>query len=137
MKNIRNYFYEKELEQNKHLFKSAELLEVKLAGGVSFDYDDTLSTERGKTIAKQLLGKGVDLHIITRRQESDLGPVIKVGEELGINRNKIHATNGKLKWELIKRLGITKHYDNNPKELEAITKNLPNVKVVQFSLEEY
>ena len=137
MIDIKKFLYQKELERNQTLFSSVEQLEIKLSGGVSMDYDDTLSTNRGKKIAQQLISKGVDLHIITRRQETAGDAVYKTAEELSIPRNKVHFTNGKLKWETIKRLGITKHYDNNSKELDAIKKNLPNVKTVQFSLEEY
>ena len=126
-----------EAEYNFKLSRSVEQLHIKLAGPVSMDYDDTLSTDRGKEIAKQLISKGVDLHIITRRQETAGDAVYKTAKELSIPRNKVHFTNGKLKWETIKRLGITKHYDNNKNEIEAIKKNLPNVKTVQFSLEEY
>ena len=136
MVDLRKFFYQKELEQNQILFSSAEQLVVKLSGAVSMDYDDTLSTDRGKKIAKQLISKGVDLHIITRRQETAGDAVYKTAEELSIPRNKVHFTNGKLKWETIKRLGISKHYDNNPDELKAIKENLPNVKTVQFSLEQ-
>ena len=99
---------------------------------VSMDYDDTLSTDKGKELAARLIKEGVDLHIVTRRQESALAPVIKAAEALGISKDKVHATNGKLKWETIKRLGIVKHYDNNPDELKAIKENLPNVKTEQF-----
>jgi hypothetical protein len=99
---------------------------------ISIDYDDTLSTDRGKELAKRLLSEGNDLSIVTRRQESDLGPVLKVADELGIAQNKVHATNGKLKWETIKRLGIQRHIDNNPDEIKAIKENLPNVNAEQF-----
>jgi hypothetical protein len=99
---------------------------------ISIDYDDTLSTDRGKELAKRLLAEGKDLSIVTRRQESDLGPVKAVAKELGIAENKVHATNGKLKWETIKRLGINKHIDNNPDELKAIKDNLPDVATQKF-----
>ena len=99
---------------------------------VSIDYDDTLSTDRGKELAKRLISEGINLYIVTRRQETDLGPVLKVADELGISKDKVHATNGKLKWETIKRLGILKHIDNNPDELKAIKENLPDVKTQQF-----
>jgi len=99
---------------------------------VSMDYDDTLSTDRGVELAKRLLSEGKDLSIITRRQENDLGPVYKVAEGLGIQRNKVHATNGKLKWETIKRLGIQTHYDNNPNEIKAIQDNLQGVRGIKF-----
>jgi hypothetical protein len=100
---------------------------------VSIDFDDTLETPEGQQLAKDLLDEGIDLHIITRRQETDSKEVYKVAEELGIPKEKIHFTNGKLKWETIKRLGITKHIDNNSNELQAIKENLPNVAVVKFA----
>lgn len=113
--------------------KNLGLRTEKFAGEkISIDYDDTLSTDRGKTLAKRLLSEGKDLHIVTRRQESDLGPVYKVAEDLGIPKDKVHATNGKLKWETIKRLGITKHIDNNENELKAIKDNLPDVQTEKF-----
>ena len=99
---------------------------------VSMDYDDTLSTDRGKELAKKLIKEGQDVSIITRRQADQLDEVYKVADELGIPHDKVHATNGKLKWETIKKLGIEKHIDNNEKELEAIDKNVPGVKTEQF-----
>lgn len=99
---------------------------------VSMDYDDTLSTDRGKELAKKLLKEGQDVSIITRRQSDQLQEVYKTAEELGIPRDKVHATNGKLKWETIKKLGIEKHIDNNEKELQAINENVPGVKTEQF-----
>jgi hypothetical protein len=99
---------------------------------VSIDYDNTLSTDKGKELAKRLLAEGKDLSIVTRRQESDLGPVKAVAKELGIPESKVHATNGKLKWETIKKLGINKHIDNNSNELKAIKENLPHVETEQF-----
>ena len=106
-----------------------------VAQKVSIDYDDTLSTDRGKELAKRLLKEGKDVSIITRRQSDQLDEVKKVADELGISRDKVHATDGKLKWETIKKLGIEKHIDNNSKELEAIAKNLPNVETEKFDYE--
>jgi hypothetical protein len=99
---------------------------------VSIDYDDTLSTEKGKLLARRLLNEGKDLHIVTRRQESASGPVYNVADQLGIPHSKVHFTNGKLKWETIQRLGISKHIDNNPDELKAIKEHLPYVQTEQF-----
>jgi hypothetical protein len=106
-----------------------------VAQKVSIDYDDTLSTDRGKELAKRLLKEGKDVSIITRRQSDQLDAVRKVADELGIPQDKVHATDGKLKWETIKKLGIEKHIDNNSKELEAIAKNLPNVETEKFDYE--
>jgi len=93
------------------------------ANKVSFDFDDTLSTKRGQTLAKRLITQGKDVYIITRRQESASAEVYKVADELGINHSKVHFTNGKMKWETVKRLGIDIHYDNNQHELDLIDKN--------------
>jgi len=99
---------------------------------VSIDFDDTLSTSRGKELAQKLIKEGVNLHIVTARQQSQSEQVYKVADELGIPHSKVHFTEGKLKWETIKRLGIVKHIDNNPKEIAAIKENLPNVTAEQF-----
>ena len=102
---------------------------------VSMDYDETLSTDRGKELAKKMLKEGQDVSIITRRQSDQMDAVYNTAKELGIPRDKVHATNGKLKWETIKKLGIEKHIDNNEKELQAINENLPNVKTQKFKLD--
>ena len=99
---------------------------------ISMDYDDTLSTQKGKDLAKSLIAAGNDLSIITRRHKNDLQPVLKVAKDLGIPSNKVHATDGKLKWELIKKLGIQKHIDNNPDEIKAIKDNVKGVDAVKF-----
>ena len=103
-----------------------------IAQKVSIDYDDTLSTDRGKELAKRLLKEGKDVSIITRRQADQMETVYNTAKELGIPRDKVHSTDGKLKWETIKKLGIEKHIDNNEKELEAISKNLPDVETEKF-----
>ena len=99
---------------------------------VSIDYDDTLSTDKGKELAKKLLKEGQDVSIITRRQSDQMETVYNTAKELGIPRDKVHSTNGKLKWETIKKLGIEKHIDNNEKELQAINDNVPDVKTEKF-----
>ena len=103
-----------------------------VAEKVSIDYDDTLSTDRGKELAKKLLEEGKDVSIITRRQADQMDAVYKTADELGIPRDKVHATNGKLKWETIKKLGIERHIDNNADELKAIAENIPDVKGEKF-----
>ena len=99
---------------------------------ISIDFDDTLSTDKGKALAEKLLNEGNNLHIITRRNKSQSAEVYKVADELGIPREDIHFTGGKLKWETIKQLGIKQHIDNNENELKAIKENLPDVKTIKF-----
>lgn len=119
--------------------KATEVWQAILASGeyaadstkVSFDFDDTLETDRGKELAKQKMSEGKTVYIITRRQESASEAVYKVADELGIPHERVYFTNGKMKCETIKRLGIGTHYDNNQQEIDLIDKNT-DTKVVKF-----
>ena len=57
---------------------------------ISIDYDDTLSTERGKELAKELIAGGADLYIISAR--SDKEGMLSVATELGIPASQVYAT---------------------------------------------
>jgi hypothetical protein len=89
---------------------------------ISIDYDDTLSTSRGKDLAKKLIGEGKIVYIISAR--SELTGMLQTAKDLGIAESRVYATgSNKAKVEKIKELGITKHYDNNTdvvKELGSI-----------------
>ena len=92
------------------------------ADKVSIDYDDTLSTSRGKDLAKKLIAEGKTIYIISAR--SELTEMLQTATELGIPESRVYATgSNKAKVEKIKELGISKHYDNNAdvvKELGSI-----------------
>jgi hypothetical protein len=90
---------------------------------VSFDFDDTLETIRGKALAKRKIDEGKDVYIITRRQESASAEVYKVAQDLGILKSRVYFTNGAMKWETVKRLNIGTHYDNNQNEIDLINNN--------------
>jgi hypothetical protein len=89
---------------------------------VSIDYDDTLSTDRGKELAKRLISEGKTVYIISARQDKE--GMLSVASELGIPEGRVYATgSNSAKIEKIKELGIVKHYDNNAdvvKELGSI-----------------
>ena len=91
---------------------------------VSIDYDDTLSTERGKELAKRLINEGDIVYIISAR--NNVEGMLGVAESLGIPKSRVYATgSNKAKVQKIKDLGITKHYDNNEdvvNQLEGIGK---------------
>jgi hypothetical protein len=91
---------------------------------ISIDYDDTLSTDRGKELAKRLIADGEIVYIISAR--NDVDGMLGVAETLGIPKSRVYATgSNKAKVEKIKALGITKHYDNNEdviNQLEGIGK---------------
>lgn len=79
---------------------------------ISFDYDDTLSTERGKTLAKKLIAEGNTIYIISARDSKD--GMLSTASDLGIPESRIYATgSNSAKVQKVKDLGINKHYDNN------------------------
>lgn len=103
--------------------RKLQQIDTKMAGEkVSIDYDDTLSTDRGKQLAKRLISEGKTVYIISARQDKD--GMLSVASELGIPESRVYATgSNSAKIEKIKELGITKHYDNNAdvvKELGSI-----------------
>jgi hypothetical protein len=89
---------------------------------VSFDYDDTLSTARGKELAAKQIADKNTVYIISARH--DVEGMLSTAKELGIPESRVYATgSNKAKVEKIKQLGITKHYDNNAdviKELGSV-----------------
>jgi hypothetical protein len=79
---------------------------------VSFDFDDTLSTERGQQLAIKEINDGSIVYIISAR--NDASGMFEVADKLGIPHSRIYATgSNSAKVEKIKELGIVKHYDNN------------------------
>ena len=90
---------------------------------VSFDFDDTLTQERYQMKAMALKEEGKTVYIVTRRQEEDDKAVYEVADKIGIPHSRVYFTNGKMKWETIKRLGIGTHYDNNDDEIRLIREN--------------
>ena len=96
---------------------------IKMAGEkVSIDYDDTLSTDKGKELAKRLISEGMTVYIISARQDKE--GMLSVASDLGIPASRVYATgSNKAKIEKIKELGISKHYDNNP----DVVKELGNI----------
>lgn len=80
--------------------------------GISFDYDDTLSTERGQKLAAEKIKAGAEVYIISARHDKE--PMMRIAQKLGIPASHVFATgSNKAKVEKVKELGITKHYDNN------------------------
>ena len=79
---------------------------------ISFDYDETLSTERGKELAKRKISEGFTVYIISARQDAE--GMYSTADELGIPHSRVYATgSNKAKVEKVKELGIKTHYDNN------------------------
>ena len=86
---------------------------------VSFDYDETLTTDDGMILAKQWVKKGAEVYIISAR--SSVGPMLAKAEELKIPKSNVFATgSNKAKIEKIRDLHINTHYDNNADVVKAL-----------------
>lgn len=86
---------------------------------VSFDYDDTLTTDKGKELLKRRQQQGDEIFIITARRRSV--EVIDFARQYGINH--IYFTAGADKWKTILELNIDVHYDNNAEQIKKIQEN--------------
>jgi hypothetical protein len=79
---------------------------------ISFDFDDTLNTERGKQLAKNKIEAGAVVYIVSARH--DRKSMFPVADELGIPHDRVFATGSNAeKIKKVLELGIVKHYDNN------------------------
>lgn len=94
--------------------------QTKLASEViSFDYDGTLSTDKGKQLAKEMISKGIEVIIITARNSNDDNSDIEsTAKDLGID--KIVYTNGRDKWSFVQKYKVATHYDNNKEQVNKI-----------------
>lgn len=87
---------------------------------VSFDFDDTLTTRKGRLLLARRLAEGDVVYIITRRSERAKTAVMALAKGYRIPAYRVIFTGGRMKWEEVKRLRIDVHYDNNGRELELI-----------------
>lgn len=79
---------------------------------VSFDYDDTLTTDKGKELAKRKIEEGKTVYIISARHS--VSNMLSTAKELGIPLSRVYATgSNKAKVQKVLSLDIGTHYDNN------------------------
>jgi len=84
---------------------------------ISFDYDETLT--QAKEIARRWIAKGAEVYIISARHDKQ--GMLKTAADLGIPVSRVYATgSNKSKIEIIQKLKIDKHYDNNPDVIKQI-----------------
>jgi len=84
----------------------------------SFDYDGTLSTDKGKEIAKQTKG---DIFIISARESKD--GMLQTAKDLNIPTSRVYATgSNEEKIKKVYSLGIDLHYDNNQDVINKLGK---------------
>mgnify|MGYP006268312007 CR=1 FL=1 len=79
---------------------------------VSFDFDDTLTTDKGMQLAIKEINDGSTVYIISARHEAN--GIYEIADKLGIPHSRVYATgSNSAKVEKVKELGIIRHYDNN------------------------
>lgn len=90
-----------------------------VANKISIDYDDTLSTDKGKELARKLIDEGNTLYIISARDSKD--GMLQVASDLNIPESRVYATGSNTaKVEKVKELGISQHIDNNQAVIDEL-----------------
>lgn len=81
---------------------------------ISFDYDGTFSTAKGKDLARGLSDVNT-IYIISARDSKD-----EIDGDF-VPPSRIYATgSNEAKVAKVKELGISRHYDNNPDVVNAL-----------------
>jgi len=87
---------------------------------VGFDFDDTLTTEKGMRVARFRNSPNNELYIVSARHEVGSDMLAKA-KELGISPSHVFATgSNKAKVEKITSLGLRMFYDNNIDVIDAL-----------------
>jgi hypothetical protein len=93
---------------------------------VSFDYHETLTTDKGKEYLQKEIDNGNIIYIISASHF--VTDIRNFGEKYNIPRDRIFALgSNKAKVEKIKELNIVRHYDNAKQVEDLIKEN--NIKV--------
>lgn len=88
---------------------------------VSFDFDDTLSTAKGRDKAVEWISKGAILYILTARcKDGNNLDLISRAKELQIPLTRVIFTCHQDKYKFIDDNEIDVHYDNNKEQIDLI-----------------
>ena len=110
----------KEQEQALAICISIAEEEFALGDKVSFDWDGTLATQRGKELLEQELRRGSIIYIVSARNTTP-AEVIELSLKYRIPGTNIFMTgNNRAKVAKVKELGIKRHYDNNPEVIKEL-----------------
>jgi hypothetical protein len=92
------------------------------ANKVSFDYDDTLTTDKGIKMLEEEIALGKTIYVISARYSKD--GMLSLTNKYGIDSNRVYATgSNKSKIEKVLELNIGTHYDNN----QDVVNGLPGI----------
>ena len=94
---------------------------------VSFDYHDTLTTEKGKSLLEKEFKDNNLIYIISAAK--DIKELLPFAEKYGIRKDRVFATgSNQNKVDKIKELNIVRHYDN-AQQVKDILDSRDDVKV--------
>lgn len=96
--------------------------DIKLEGlRVSFDFHETLTTDKGKKLLEKEQKEGNIIYIISAA--NDVKELLPFAEKYGIRKDRVFATgSNQKKVDKIKELNIVRHYDNAEQVKEIIGK---------------
>lgn len=94
--------------------------DIKLEGlKVSFDYHETLTTDKGKKLLEKEQKENNNIYIISAAR--DINELLPFAEKYGIRKDHVYATgSNQKKVDKIKELGIVRHYDNSQQVKDII-----------------
>jgi hypothetical protein len=94
--------------------------DIKLEGlKVSFDYHETLTTDKGKKLLEKEQKENNNLYIISAAR--DINELLPFAEKYGIRIDHVYAIgSNQKKVDKIKELGIVRHYDNSQQVKDII-----------------
>lgn len=111
---------------------------------VSFDFDGTLEFKHVQDYAKQLIGEGVEVWVVTTRwdenhkhkypQNATLDDLWEVVDKLGIPRHQVRFTCMQWKHTYLNGTNFVWHLDDNETEFDLARKNQCNVPMVSVDM---
>ena len=98
---------------------------------IGFDFDDTLNTDIGIRLCKNIKPNNT-IFIISSRLTGNNKDIFALADELGIDRANIFLTNGQSKVSFINNLAIDIFFEDCPFEIKEINKET-NANVIDMS----
>lgn len=82
-------------------------------------------------LIKEAKGKGNRVYIVSSRLEANKSDIEDVVSKYGLVVDGIYCTNGQNKVETLKRLGVKRHYDDDPNEIRLINQGDTGIEGIQ------
>lgn len=106
---------------------------------ISFDFDNTLDKKFVRQLCRYLISKHHDIYIVTTRRYNTLEgqdpdtynkDLFESVAKLGIKRDNIIFTEYEWKYQILDKMNIDVHYDDNESEYKFAKENNAKVKII-------